>query len=166
MPERAHKSRLLAIPCRERLERVLRYLLDEGEFLSPYGIRSLSRAHGERPYRLDLDGSTNTECDYAPGESDTASSAATRTGADRSGSRSTSCSSRRFERYHHFYGDDLLVEIPTGSGRMVTLGEVAREISLRLASLFLPDAGGRRPCHGEIARYRERSSLEGSPALP
>ena len=59
------------------------------------------------------------------------------------------------ERYHHFYGDDLKVECPTGSGHLMTLAEVAREISARLSRLFLPDATGRRPCHGEDKRFSE-----------
>ncbi len=57
------------------------------------------------------------------------------------------------ERYHHYYGDTLQVECPTGSGNMMNLGQVAREISRRLGSIFLPDAEGRRPCNGEETRY-------------
>ena len=59
------------------------------------------------------------------------------------------------ERYHHFYGDDLRVECPTGSGRRMNLAEVARELSRRLATLFVPDADGRRPCHGDDPRFRD-----------
>jgi hypothetical protein len=59
------------------------------------------------------------------------------------------------ERYHHFYGEGFTVECPTGSGRRMNLGEVAREIAARLASLFLPDAQGRRPCHGDDRRYAD-----------
>jgi len=59
------------------------------------------------------------------------------------------------ERYHHFYGDTLLVEFPTGSGRRMNLAEVARDISARLARIFLPDAQGRRPCHGDDLRYAQ-----------
>jgi hypothetical protein len=59
------------------------------------------------------------------------------------------------ERYHHFYGDTLRVKCPSGSGRTMNLGEVARELSRRLASLFLPDAAGNRPCHGGDGRYAE-----------
>ena len=94
MPRRAgrHVQRLLAIPSRERLERVLRYLLDESEFLSPHGIRSVSRVHHEHPYefargRRGATGSTTRPAESAPA----ACSAATRTGAGRSGSRSTTC---------------------------------------------------------------------------
>ncbi len=144
--------RLLAIPSRERLERVLRTLLDEQEFLSPFGVRSLSRAYAAHPYMLELDGARH-EVVYAPAESRT----------DLFGGNSNWRGPVWFpvnylliealERYHHFYGDTLTVECPTGSGRRMNLREVAAELAARLASLFLPDASGRRPCHGEEGRY-------------
>ncbi|MGO8930260.1 MAG: MGH1-like glycoside hydrolase domain-containing protein [Limisphaerales bacterium] len=146
--------RLLAIPTREQLERVLRYVLDENEFLSPYGIRSLSRIHRDRPYIFRLDGQEH-RVDYEPGES------TTRFFGGNSNWRGPVWFPVNYlliealERYHYFYGDSLRVECPTGSGRMLDLLQVADELRCRLARLFLPDAQGRRPCHGEDRRYAE-----------
>jgi hypothetical protein len=143
---------LLAIPSREQLTRVLRYVLDEDEFLSPHGIRSLSRHHRDHPFVLPVDGQ-ELRVDYVPGESDS------RMFGGNSNWRGPVWFPLNFllvealERYHHFYGDDLTVECPTGSGRWMDLGQVAAEISSRLASLFLADADGRRPCHGDDARF-------------
>ena len=149
MEERAgHAHRLLAIPSRERLERVMRYLLDEQEFLSPYGIRSLSRHHLAHPYTLAMDGGEQ-RVDYAPGE------ATSSLFGGNSNWRGPIWFPLNFllveslERYHHFYGDTLRVELPTGSGRRVTLVEAAREIQSRLARIFLADAEGRRPFAGD-----------------
>jgi len=140
--------RLLAIPSRERLVRVLRYVLDEAEFLSPFGIRSLSRWHRDHPYHLEAAGQRLT-IDYVPGEST----------SDMFGGNSNWRGPIWFpvnyllvealERYHHFYGDTLRVECPVGSGRLLNLKEVAGEISSRLVRLFLPNANGRRPCFGD-----------------
>ena len=144
--------RLLAIPSRQRLERVLAVMLDEREFLSPHGIRSLSRVHRDDPVMLRLDGAEYA-VQYEPEES-------------RSGVFGGNSNWRgpvwfpvnyllieALERYHYFYGDSLTVEFPTGSGRRRHLGEVARELSGRLSRLFLPDASGRRPCHGDDPRF-------------
>jgi len=144
--------RLLAIPSRARLERVLRYLLDETEFLSPNGIRSVSRVHRDRPYQLEVDGTVH-RVDYDPGES-------------RSGLFGGNSNWRgpvwfplnyllleALERFHHFYGSELKVECPVGSGRMLDLRGVARELGTRLAGIFLADRAGRRPCHGSDARF-------------
>jgi hypothetical protein len=147
-----HSHRLLAIPSRERLERVLGYVLDEREFLSPFGLRSLSRVHAERPYVFRVSGEEH-RVDYVPAES------TTRLFGGNSNWRGPIWFPVNFllvealERYHHFYGDELTVELPTGSGRRVTLGEAARELARRLASIFLPGPGGRRPVHGDDARY-------------
>jgi hypothetical protein len=147
-----HQHRLLAIPSRERLERVLAYMLDEGEFLSPFGLRSLSRVHAERPYVFGV-GGEEYRVDYEPAES------RSRLFGGNSNWRGPVWFPLNYllieslERYHHFYGDAFTVEYPTGSGRRTTLDVVARELMRRLASLFLPDAAGRRPAHGEDARY-------------
>jgi hypothetical protein len=146
--------RLLAIPSRERLERVLRVLLDEREFLSPHGIRSLSAVYRERPYLLTLDGVAH-EVRYAPAES--------RTGLFGGNSNWRGpvwfpvnyLLIEALERYHHFYGDGFKVECPAGSGSFMTLRETAAELSVRLARLFMPDQNGRRPCHGDERRYAE-----------
>ena len=145
-------QRLLAIPSRERLERVLRYLLDESEFLSPHGIRSVSRVHREHPYEIDVDGEIH-RVDYAPGECTTGLFGGNSNWRGPVWFPINYLLLEALERYHHFYGDDLRVECPVGSGRMLNLQEVAWELERRLASLFLPDASGRRPCHGEDARF-------------
>jgi Glycosyl hydrolase family 63 C-terminal domain len=144
--------RLLAIPSRARLERVLKYLLDENEFLSPHGVRSMSRYHAANPVVCATSGSRH-RVTYVPGESD----------SDMFGGNSNWRGPVWFpvnylliealERYHHFYGESLRVECPTGSGKFMNLAEVARELSARLSRLFLPDEAGRRPCHGSDRRY-------------
>lgn len=143
--------RLLAIPSRERLERVLRYVLDENEFLSPYGVRSLSRVHERRPFRITLDGREHTVT-YAPGESNTALFGGNSNWRGPVWLPINFLLIEALERYAHYYGDTLKVELPTGSGNWVTLDVVARDIAARLCKLFLPDGQGRRPCHGSSSR--------------
>jgi hypothetical protein len=144
--------RMLAIPSRERLTRVLRYMLDEREFLSPHGLRSVSQAHRDHPYVFRLDG-TEASVAYVPGESDT------RLFGGNSNWRGPVWFPLNFlliealERYHHFYGDDLRVEYPAGSGQLRSLGVIAQDLAARLATTFLPDAQGYRPCHGDDSRY-------------
>ena len=151
--EDGESYRLLAIPSRERLERVLRKMLDETEFLSPHGVRSLSRAYKDQPYVFGIEGMEHL-VEYRPAES------ATNLFGGNSNWRGPVWFPVNYlliealERFHHFYGDSLQVECPTGSGRKVDLLEAAREISSRLACLFLPDASGRRPCHGTDERFR------------
>lgn len=147
-------QRLLAIPSRERLERVLRYLLDEEEFLSPYGIRSLSRIHKERPYTFRVNGEEH-RVDYEPGESTTGLFGGNSNWRGPVWFPINYLLIEALERYHHFYGDGLRVECPTGSGVTMNLKEVAQELSARLAGIFLPDARGRRPCHGDECRYAD-----------
>ena len=147
-----HHHRLLAIPSRHRLTRLLRYLLDEGEFLSPFGIRSLSKFHAAHPYAFKAGGQVH-KVNYEPGES--------RTGLFGGNSNWRGpvwfpinyLLIEALERYHHFYGDGLKVECPTGSGDWVDLQAVADHIAVRLTRLFLPDETGRRPCHGNESRF-------------
>jgi hypothetical protein len=146
--------RLLAIPSRERLTRVLRHMLDENEFLSPFGIRSLSRFYKDRPYTVNLQG--RDYCiEYEPAES--------RTGLFGGNSNWRGpiwlpinyLLIEALERYHHYFGDTFLIECPTGSGQMKNLQQVARELASRLARIFLPDENGRRPCFGNDARFAD-----------
>jgi hypothetical protein len=146
--------RLLAIPSRDRLLRVLRYLLDEREFLSPHGIRSVSRVHQGDPYVVQLLGE-QYRVDYEPGESATGLFGGNSNWRGPIWFPINYLLIEALEAYHHFYGQTLLVECPTGSGRMMDLKQVADEIASRLRRLFLPDARGRRPCHGDDARYAE-----------
>jgi hypothetical protein len=150
----SHGHRLLAVPSRERLERVLRYVLDENEFLSPWGVRSLSRVHAAQPFVLEADGMAY-RVDYEPGE------ATTRLFGGNSNWRGPVWLPLNYlliealERYHHFYGDELTVECPTGSGRRLSLAGVADELQRRLASLFLARPDGSRPIHGGDRRYAD-----------
>jgi Mannosylglycerate hydrolase MGH1-like glycoside hydrolase domain len=149
-----HKHILLAILPRDRLVRVLRYMLDESEFLSPFGIRSLSRVHADKPFVLAVDG-TQYRVDYTPGES------ATGLFGGNSNWRGPVWFPVNFliiealERYHHFYGDELEVECPVGSGSMLTLREVADELRTRLGRIFLPDQSGLPPFAGGDRRFAD-----------
>ncbi|HEX3595431.1 MAG TPA: glucosidase, partial [Polyangiaceae bacterium] len=144
--------RLLAVPSKERLLRVLRYVLDETEFLSPHGVRSLSKVHREHPFVLQLDGQEH-RIGYVPGDSDSWLFGGNSNWRGPVWFPINYLLVEALERYHHFYGDALQVECPTGSGRWMTLDVVAGELSSRLSRLFIPDARGQRPCHGPDARY-------------
>jgi len=149
-----HGHRLLAIPTRERLEKVLRYVLDETEFLSEFGVRSISRFHEREPYVFHAQGQ-DYRVDYVPGESNTGLFGGNSNWRGPIWFPLNFLLVEALERYHHFYGDDLKVECPRGSGRMVNLQEASREIASRLSRIFLPDAMGRRPVHGEDRRFAE-----------
>jgi mannosylglycerate hydrolase MGH1-like protein/glycosyl hydrolase family 63 len=144
--------RLLAIPSKERLVKVLRYLLDESEFLSPYGIRSVSKVHEREPYVFHVGGEAHV-VRYQPGESDNGLFGGNSNWRGPIWMPINYLLVEALERYHHFYGDSLKVECPTGSGRLMDLGAVASEIGRRLGRLFLPDSSGRRPCHGDDGRF-------------
>ena len=148
----SHGHRLLAIPSKDRLLRVLRYVLDEQEFLSPYGIRSISKYHEAHPYVFRI-GSDEYRVAYVPGESDTGLFGGNSNWRGPIWFPVNYLLIEALERYHHFYGDDLKVECPTGSGRLMTLKQVAQELAARLSRIFLPDGAGRRPCHANDPRY-------------
>ncbi len=143
-----HRHRLLAIPSAERLRRILAYLLDENEFLSPYGIRSLSKVHAKQPYIFHAQGQPY-EVRYAPGESCTGDFGGNSNWRGPIWFPINYLIIEALERYHHFYGDRFKVEYPTGSGRHLNLKQVAQRISRRLIRLFLPDKNGRRPLNGD-----------------
>jgi hypothetical protein len=149
-----HHRRLLAIPSRQRLVGVLKYVLDENEFLSPHGIRSMSRVHLEHPYTLHDNGVDHT-VHYTPGESETFVFGGNSNWRGPIWFPINYLLIEALERYHHYYGDSLKVECPTGSGRLMTLGEVSHELAARLCRLFTADADGHRPCHGDDARFAE-----------
>jgi len=136
---------LLAIPTRTQLERVLRYVFDEEEFLSPYGVRSMSRVHRDRPFECEADG-RKFGVAYEPAEG------RSRMFGGNSNWRGPVWLPMNYllvealERYHRFYGDALKVEVPTGSGRKTNLLGAAHELSRRLTSLFLKGPDGKRPC--------------------
>ncbi len=148
------EHRLLAVPTRERLERVLRYILDEREFLSPFGVRSLSRIHLDHPAAVRL-GDELLQVRYTPGECDIGLFGGNSNWRGPVWFPLNYLLVEALKRYHHFFGDTLMVECPSGSGRRMTLRAVAEEIESRLVRLFLPDAAGRRPSHGERTSYAE-----------
>jgi hypothetical protein len=148
------KVSLLALPSRERLQRILRRLLDEKEFLSPFGIRSLSAAHAAAPFVFECHGERHTVA-YAPGESPSGMFGGNSNWRGPVWFPINYLLIEALERYHHFYGDDFTVECPAGSGTMLNLSEVAHFLSCRLTQLFMPDANGARPCHGGNRRYAD-----------
>jgi hypothetical protein len=151
-PDESDEHRLLAVPTRERLQRVLGYVLDEREFLSPHGVRSLSRFHRDHPGSLRL-GDEELRVRYVPGESTSSLFGGNSNWRGPVWFPLNYLLIEALKRFHRFYGDSFRVECPTGSGRAATLLEVAEELERRLAGLFLPDAEGRRPIHGDRARY-------------
>ena len=142
-----HQRRLLAIPSKERLTRVMRRLLDEKEFLSPFGIRALSAVYRDKPYTLRIDGETRV-VSYDPAESTSNVFGGNSNWRGPVWLPVNYLLLEALERYHHFYGDEFRVECPVGSGKMLTLRQVAQEINRRLCTLFLPDAEGRAPWQG------------------
>jgi hypothetical protein len=152
--QNAAGHRLLAIPSRQRLERVLRYLLDPSEFLSPYGIRSLSQVHRDQPFVLRVDGEER-RVDYEPGESTTPLFGGNSNWRGPVWLPMNYLLIETLERYYHFYGDTLRVECPTGSGKLMNLSEVSCELSRRVSSLFLPDQNGRSAWQGDMRIFNE-----------
>ena len=140
---------MLSIADDKRLQRVLRYLLDENEFLSPYGIRSLSKIH-RKPYIFTSDGQS-WSIQYEPAESRTGMFGGNSNWRGPVWFPLNHLLIECLERYQYFYGDSITVECPVGSGRQIQLKQVASEIRRRMTNLFIPDATGVRPCHGPSA---------------
>ena len=155
-----HTHRLLAIPSRDRLLRVLSKLLDENEFLSPYGMRSLSKYHAAHPYTLAEFGA-DAKVDYEPGESSSGMFGGNSNWRGPIWFPINYLLIEALERYAHFYGDTLKVECPTGSGQMKTLREVAFELTERLSKLFSPDATGWCPWQGETRWFADNPNWRG-----
>ena len=145
---------ITAILTRERLVSILRYMLDENEFLSDYGIRSVSRIHEAQPYSLSLNGTTFS-INYQPAESQSGLFGGNSNWRGPIWFPINYLIIESLQKFHHYYGDELKVEFPTGSGNMVTLAEVARELSRRLARLFLRNGKGQRPVYGGITTFQE-----------
>jgi hypothetical protein len=145
-------NRMLAIPSRDRLRRALRYMLDESEFFSPYGLRSVSGVHRDKPYVFRV-GNEEYRVDYVPGEGNSYLFGGNSNWRGPIWFPINFLIVEALERYHLFYGESFKVECPTGSGKMATLKEVSRELARRLGSIFLPDEKGARPCHGETMQY-------------
>ncbi|MBS1816685.1 MAG: glucosidase [Acidobacteria bacterium] len=143
---------LLAVPTRDRLERVLRRALDEREFLSPFGLRSLSRIHGETPGSLQLDG-IRYEVRYAPGESESRMFGGNSNWRGPVWMPMNYLLAEALKRHHHFYGDTLTVECPVASGQRLDLLQVAEELERRMAVPFMRDVDGTRACDGGNRLY-------------
>jgi hypothetical protein len=147
------KRRLVSIVTRERLVRVLRYMLDEDEFLSEYGIRSVSRYHQAHPYTFRIDGAAFS-LSYQPAESESGLFGGNSNWRGPVWFPINYLLIEALQRFHHYYGDDLQVEFPTGSGHMMNLWDVAAELSRRLMRLFLRDHDGRRPIYGGLQPFQ------------
>jgi Glycosyl hydrolase family 63 C-terminal domain len=146
--------RMLAIPTQARLTRALRYMLDENEFLSPFGLRSVSRFHRENPYVFRA-GNQEHRVEYVPGEGTSYQFGGNSNWRGPIWFPINYLLIEALERYHHFYGDTFKVECPVGSGKMLTLQQVSQELSRRLSSIFLPNQDGRRPFHGTDTRFAD-----------
>ena len=155
-----HARRLLAVVDATRLERVLRVMLDEREFLSPYGIRALSRRHRDEPYRLNVDG-VEHRVDYEPAESTSGLFGGNSNWRGPIWFPVNYLIIESLQKFHHYLGDSFTVEFPTGSGRRLTLAEVAAELSRRLSSIFLRGDDGRRPVFGEVERFQRDPQWNG-----
>ena len=142
------KRRLLALVRGHRMKLLLKRMLDETEFLSDHGIRSMSRTHLAAPYVLELDG-TSYQVDYEPAESTSGLFGGNSNWRGPVWFPINYLLIEALQKFHHYYGDDFRVEAPTGSGRMLSLREVADELAGRLSGLFLLDAQGHRPADGE-----------------
>jgi hypothetical protein len=146
--------RLLAILGGERLRRVLGHMLDEDEFLSPFGIRSLSARHREHPYEFDV-GGRRYGVGYLPAESDSGMFGGNSNWRGPIWMPVNALMIRALVNYYAYYGNDFQVEFPTGSGRMMNLYQVAHELTQRLARIFTLDEHGRRPVHGGVERIQQ-----------
>ncbi|CAF0941819.1 unnamed protein product [Rotaria sp. Silwood1] len=144
---------LLSIPSEIRLRRMLTYILDEDEFLSEYGLRSLSKYHEKHPYILDP-GSEHEQCvSYSPGESTTSLFGGNSNWRGPIWLCINYLIIDALQRYHYAYDDDWKIECPTRSGKMMNLREVSQEIARRLVKLFLLDENGKRPLNGDETIY-------------
>jgi len=146
------ERRLLSLVTPSQLREILHVMLDEEEFLSPYGIRALSRRHKEHPYEITVAGE-RYQVDYEPGESTTSLFGGNSNWRGPIWIPINYLIIESLQKYHHYLGDDYKVEMPTGSGIHMTLWEVAAELSRRLTRIFLRDADGRRPVHGDFEAY-------------
>jgi hypothetical protein len=144
---------LMALVSPDRLRRVLARMLDEQEFLSPYGIRALSRYHLDHPYVINAGGEEH-RVNYVPGDSDSAMFGGNSNWRGPVWMPVNMLLIRALLSFYGFFGDSFKVECPTGSGRLMNLFEVAREISTRLISIFLRDARGRRPVFGNLEKFQ------------
>jgi len=145
--------RLASILDETKLRRVLSKMLDENEFLSPFGIRSLSRYHADHPYIMNV-GGQEYRVAYLPAESDTGMFGGNSNWRGPIWMPVNGLIMRALLHYYTYYGNDFLIECPTGSGRQMNLYQVAEEISRRLANIFLKDTNGGRPVYGGAQKFQ------------
>jgi Mannosylglycerate hydrolase MGH1-like glycoside hydrolase domain/Glycosyl hydrolase family 63 C-terminal domain len=145
--------RLLSLVNRQQLESVLRYLLSESEFLSPYGIRAVSKFHKDNPYALSVYGMEH-RVDYEPAESSTGLFGGNSNWRGPIWFPINFLLLEALQKFHHFYGDRFTVELPTGSGKQTTLWEASAEISRRLTRIFLRSEEGARPVYGGLEKFQ------------
>ena len=146
--------RLLSICNKEKIERILAYMLDENEFFGPYGIRSVSRYHLDHPFVFYLSGQ-EFKVQYLPAESNNGMFGGNSNWRGPVWMPVNGLLMRALINLYQFYGDDFKVECPTGSGKYLTLFEVAKELGHRLSSIFLRDASGRRPVYGGTKKFQD-----------
>ncbi len=152
--EDGHSEHLiLAIVNSHKLPRILKVMLDESEFLSPYGIRALSRYHLEHPFTIEINGTIHT-VDYEPAESTTGLFGGNSNWRGPIWFPLNYLIIESLHTFYHFYGDGVKVEFPTSSGKLLTLEEIADELARRLARIFLRDEQGRRPVHGGVEKFQ------------
>jgi hypothetical protein len=145
---------LIALVTGERLRRILSKMLDEREFLSPFGIRSLSRVHSTHPCVVRVDG-MDMRVGYVPGESDTRAFGGNTNWQGPIWIPLNVMLIRSLLQFYRYYGDTFTVQCPSESGHTMNLFEVAREIAVRLVRIFLRDKEGRRPVHGDSDRFQK-----------
>jgi hypothetical protein len=148
-----HEGRLLSVVDANRLVRILATMLAEDEFLSPHGLRALSRRHRDEPFSIDLAGQTYT-VDYEPAESTTGLFGGNSNWRGPIWFPVNYLVIEAVRRFARFFGDDLLVEHPTNSGNKVVLADLADDLSRRLVSVFLDDSAGRRPVFGDTELFQ------------
>jgi hypothetical protein len=145
--------RLLSIATVEQLRSILKYMLDESEFLSRYGIRAVSRFHRDHPYVLTVNGMEH-RVDYQPGESTTGLFGGNSNWRGPIWFPVNFLLIESLQKFHHYLGDGFQVEFPTGSGKMMTLWQVAAELSRRLSDIFLRDADCRRAALSGVGKFQ------------
>jgi hypothetical protein len=151
--EGAGERRLLSIADKDKLRSILKYMLDEREFLSQYGIRALSQFHRDNPYALHVNG-TEHRVDYEPGESLTGLFGGNSNWRGPIWFPVNFLLVESLQKFHHYLGNDFKVEFPTGSGNMKTLWDVASELSRRMTNIFLRDEKGHRPLFGNLKKFQ------------
>jgi hypothetical protein len=146
--------RMASVCNKEKLQRILAYMLDENEFLSPYGIRSMSRYHLEHPFVFHLEG-LEQRVQYLPAESNTGMFGGNSNWRGPIWMPVNALIVRGLLIMYSFYGDDFKVECPTGSGKYMTLFEVSKDIGRRLSNIFLRDSNGERPVYGGTKKFQD-----------